>query len=200
MIEIRNLTKQFNKGTLTALDDVSCEIETNKIVGFIGPDGAGKTTLLRTIAGILTPNSGEILIDGRPVDIYEKNNPNSISIHDLQEMLSYMPQKFGLYEDLTVMENLELYAQLQNLHGDEKQKSFDNVLNLTKLLNFTNRLAGNLSGGMKQKLGLACALLKKPRILVLDEPSVGVDPISRRDLIAMVNSMLDKDTTVLWNK
>ena len=199
MIEIRNLTKQFNKGTLTALDDVSCEIETNKIVGFIGPDGAGKTTLLRTIAGILTPNSGEILIDGRPVDIYEKNNPNSISIHDLQEMLSYMPQKFGLYEDLTVMENLELYAQLQNLHGDEKQKSFDNVLNLTKLLNFTNRLAGNLSGGMKQKLGLACALLKKPRILVLDEPSVGVDPISRRDLIAMVNSMLDKDTTVLWS-
>lgn len=199
MIEIRGLTKQFNKGTLTALDCISCSIESNKIVGFIGPDGAGKTTLLRAVAGILTPDSGEIFIDNKPIDIYETNDPNRIAIHSLQEMLSYMPQKFGLYEDLTVMENLELYAQLQNLHGDEKQRSFDNVLRLTKLLNFTNRLAGNLSGGMKQKLGLACALLKKPRILILDEPSVGVDPISRRDLIAMVNSMLDKDTTVLWS-
>lgn len=199
MIEIKNLTKQFNKGTLTALDDVSCNIESNKITGFIGPDGAGKTTLLRIMAGILTPNSGEVKIDGKVLDIYEKGEQNALSIHDLQTVLSYMPQKFGLYEDLTVMENLELYAQLQNLVGDEKKAAFDNVLQLTKLTNFKNRLAGNLSGGMKQKLGLACALLKKPKILILDEPSVGVDPISRRDLIGMVNSMLDKDTTVLWS-
>lgn len=199
MIEIRNLTKRFNKGTITALDDVSCSIENNKIIGFIGPDGAGKTTLLRIIAGILTPDEGEILIENKPLDIYEKNDAESLSIQKLHEMLSYMPQKFGLYEDLTVMENLELYAQLQNLHGEAKLAAFDNVLQMTKLSNFINRLAGKLSGGMKQKLGLACALLKKPRILILDEPSVGVDPISRQDLIAMVNSMLDKNTTVLWS-
>lgn len=199
MIEIKNLTKSFNKGTLKALDNVSCNIESNKIIGFIGPDGAGKTTLLRIAAGILTPDSGEIFIDNKTLDIYEKNEKGSISIQELHEMLSYMPQKFGLYEDLTVMENIELYAQLQNLQGDVKQAAFENVLQMTKLSNFINRLSGKLSGGMKQKLGLACALLKKPRILILDEPSVGVDPISRQDLIAMVNSMLDKNTTVLWS-
>ncbi len=199
MIEIKNLTKSFNKGTLKALDNVSCNIESNKIIGFIGPDGAGKTTLLRIAAGILTPDSGKIFINNKTLDIYEKNEKGSISIQELHEMLSYMPQKFGLYEDLTIMENLELYAQLQNLQGDVKQAAFENVLQMTKLSNFINRLSGKLSGGMKQKLGLACALLKKPRILILDEPSVGVDPISRQDLIAMVNSMLDKNTTVLWS-
>lgn len=199
MIEIRNLTKTFNKGTLTALSDVSCQIESNKIVGFIGPDGAGKTTLLRIIAGILTPDFGEIVINEKNLDVYEKNNSEDLSIQNLHEMISYMPQKFGLYEDLSIMENLELYAQLQNLQGVSKKEAFDSVLEMTKLSNFKNRLAGNLSGGMKQKLGLACALLKKPKILILDEPSVGVDPISRQDLIKMVNSMLDKNTTVLWS-
>ena len=199
MIEIKHLTKRFNNGGITALDDVSCQIESNKITGFIGPDGAGKTTLLRMLAGILTPNSGEVIIGDKPLDIYTRRNSDFLSIHELQKMTSYMPQKFGLYEDLTVMENLELYAQLQRLEGAQKNQAFENVLQMTKLANFTNRLAGNLSGGMKQKLGLACALLKKPRILILDEPSVGVDPISRRDLIDMVNSMLDKDTTVLWS-
>ncbi len=199
MIEIKNLTKSFNKRPFIALDNVSCNIESNKITGFIGPDGAGKTTLLRIAAGILTPDSGEIFIDNKTLDIYEKNKKGSISLQELHEMLSYMPQKFGLYEDLTVMENLELYAQLQNLQGNVKQTAFENVLQMTKLSNFINRLSGKLSGGMKQKLGLACALLKKPKILILDEPSVGVDPISRQDLIAMVNSMLDKNTTVLWS-
>ena len=199
MIEIKGLTKQFNKGELTALDNISCIIESNKITGFIGPDGAGKTTLLRMLAGILTPNSGTITIDGITLDIYEEHRSDFLSIHELQKMTSYMPQKFGLYEDLTVTENLELYAQLQRLDGAKKQKAFENVLQMTKLANFANRLAGNLSGGMKQKLGLACALLKKPKILILDEPSVGVDPISRHDLIGMVNSMLDKNTTVLWS-
>ena len=199
MIEIKNLTKKFNKGVLTALDNISCKIENNKITGFIGPDGAGKTTLLRILAGILTPNTGEIMVSGKVLDIYETGSSDTLSIHDLQKMISYMPQKFGLYEDLTVTENLELYAQLQRLEGADKHRALENVLQMTKLANFKNRLAGNLSGGMKQKLGLACALLKKPKILILDEPSVGVDPISRRDLIAMVNSMLDEDTTVLWS-
>ena len=201
MIEIRNLTKEFNKGSITALSSISCNIESNKIIGFIGPDGSGKTTLLRIIAGIMTPTSGEIVIDGKTLDIYEKhkNDPSFMSLSELHNSTSYMPQKFGLYEDLSVIENLELYAKLRNISGKEKQEAFDRVLEMTKLGNFQNRLAGNLSGGMKQKLGLSCSLLKKPKILILDEPSVGVDPISRQDLISMVNSMLDKETTVLWS-
>ena len=197
MIKIQNLTKRFNNGALTALDDISCVIENNKITGFIGPDGAGKTTLLRIMAGILTPDTGSIEIDGQLLDIYEQND--GVQLPKYQDTISYMPQKFGLYEDLTVIENLELYAKLQCMDDNKKKVAFDKVLEMTKLANFTKRLAGNLSGGMKQKLGLACALLKKPKILILDEPSVGVDPISRRDLIEMVNSMLDEDTTVLWS-
>ncbi|MBQ8651481.1 MAG: ABC transporter ATP-binding protein [Alphaproteobacteria bacterium] len=199
MIEVRNLTKRFEKEHVTALDNISCTIESNKIVGFIGPDGAGKTTLLRILAGILTPTSGEVLIDGKPLDLYKKKQKGSITQEELHEMISYMPQKFGLYEDLSIIENLTLYAQLRGIGGEARKKAFEEVLAMTKLENFQQRLAGNLSGGMKQKLGLACALLKKPKILILDEPSVGVDPISRQDLIAMVNSMLDKDTTVLWS-
>ncbi len=199
MIEIRNLTKVFEKEKVTALNDISCTIESNKIIGFIGPDGAGKTTLLRIIAGILTPSSGEVLIEDRNLDVYETGNSDFISQEELHKMIAYMPQKFGLYEDLSIIENLELYAQLRDIHGEEREKAFEDVLAMTKLENFRNRLAGNLSGGMKQKLGLACSLLRKPRILILDEPSVGVDPISRQDLIGMVNTMLDKNTTVLWS-
>ncbi|MDR3224218.1 MAG: ATP-binding cassette domain-containing protein [Holosporales bacterium] len=199
MIKIRGLSKTFNKGNLRALDNVSCDIGSNKIVGFIGPDGAGKTTLLRIVAGILIPDSGNIFVDNIPLDLYEENRRDAISIAELHRMISYMPQKFGQYEDLSVIENLELYARLHELDKKEKQAAFEEVLQITKLANFKNRLAGNLSGGMKQKLGLACALLKKPKILILDEPSVGVDPISRNDLIKMVNSMLNENTTVLWS-
>ena len=202
MIEIKNLTKKFNKGMLTALDGVNCKIESNRIVGLIGPDGSGKTTLLRIVAGIMTPNSGEIIIDGKNLEIGGETDikkKDTVSIKELHNMIAYMPQKFGLYEDLSVLENLELYAKLQNLSDEEKDKSFESVLAITRLNSFQKRLAGNLSGGMKQKLGLACSLLKKPKILILDEPSVGVDPISRQDLILMVNSMLDEQTTVLWS-
>ncbi|MDR2667041.1 MAG: ATP-binding cassette domain-containing protein [Holosporales bacterium] len=199
MIAIRNLTKQFKNNNITALDDVSCDIESNKIVGLIGPDGAGKTTLLRIVAGILTPNNGDVFINGKCIDLYNDNHDDRIPIKKLHEIISYMPQKFGLYEDLSIMENLTLYAQLHNLREDEKQSAFEKVLKITKLEKFRNRLAGNLSGGMKQKLGLACSLLKKPNILILDEPSVGVDPVSRRDLISMVGTMIDENTTVLWS-
>jgi ABC-2 type transport system ATP-binding protein len=199
MIEISKISKTFCDGKITALDDVSMLIPGNKIVGIIGPDGAGKTTLLRIMAGILTPSSGRILIDGRDVDIYESGSSGMISIRELSRMISYMPQKFGLYEDLSVIENLELYAQLHGIHGEAKSEAFTRALQLTRLKCFQSRLAGNLSGGMKQKLGLACAILKKPKILILDEPSVGVDPISRIDLIAMVNTMLSENTTVLWS-
>lgn len=180
---IKNLTKKFGK--ITAIDNLSLNIEKGKITGLIGADGAGKTTLIRLITGLLLPDDGEItLLDFNPFT--QKN--------ELTKKIGYMPQKFGLYEDLTVIENLKLYADLKNQPYD-----FDKMLEFTSLAPFQDRLAGALSGGMKQKLGLACTLLGIPEFLVLDEPSVGVDPISRRDLMQMVKNMISPKTTVLWS-
>ena len=182
-VEIKNLTKTFGK--ITALNNLSLNIERGKITGLIGADGAGKTTLLRTIIGLLVPDRGEISTLGfNPVTQKDKLTP----------FIGYMPQKFGLYEDLTVIENLTLYADLKNVPHD-----FDKMLEFTKLAPFQDRLAGALSGGMKQKLGLACTLLGSPEFILLDEPSVGVDPISRRDLMQMVREMINPETTVLWS-
>ncbi len=167
--KLKNLSKSFDGAV--AVDDLSLKIAPGKITGLIGADGAGKTTLLRLITGLLTPDSGEI---------------------DVSAKIGYMPQKFGLYEDLTVIENLNLYADLKGVPHD-----FDTMLDFTSLRGFEDRLAGKLSGGMKQKLGLACVLLGEPEFLVLDEPSVGVDPISRRELMKLVK--LHKNTTVLWS-
>lgn len=180
---IKNLTKIFDK--LKAVDNLSLDIEKGKITGLIGADGAGKTTLIRLVIGLLLPDSGEVSVLGL--------NPFNQKA-ELTPKISYMPQKFGLYEDLTVLENLKLYADLKNQPYD-----FDKMLEFTTLAPFQDRLAGALSGGMKQKLGLACALLGKPEFLVLDEPSVGVDPISRRDLMKMVREMISPETTVLWS-
>ena len=192
-VTIKNLTKKF--GSTTAIDNLSLNIEKGKITGLIGADGAGKTTLLRTIIGLLVPDSGEICVLGfnpitekdKLVSGYTKNGENHLP-------LGYMPQKFGLYEDLTVIENLKLYADLKGV-----EHNFDKMLEFTTLAPFQDRLAGALSGGMKQKLGLACTLLGNPEFLLLDEPSVGVDPISRRDLMKMVREMITPDTTVLWS-
>ena len=182
-VEIKNLTKTFGK--TTALDNLSLNIEKGKITGLIGADGAGKTTLLRTITGLLIPDSGEISALGfNPVTQKDELTP----------LIGYMPQKFGLYEDLTVLENLILYADLKNV-----THNFEKMLEFTKLAPFQDRLAGALSGGMKQKLGLACTLLGNPEFLLLDEPSVGVDPISRKDLMKMVREMINPQTTVLWS-
>ena len=182
-VEIKNLTKTFGK--ITALDSLSLNIEKGKITGLMGADGAGKTTLLRTIIGLLVPDKGEILTLGfNPVTQKDELTP----------LIGYMPQKFGLYEDLTVIENLTLYADLKNVPHE-----FEKMLEFTKLAPFQDRLAGALSGGMKQKLGLACTLLGNPEFLLLDEPSVGVDPISRRDLMQMVREMINPETTVLWS-
>ena len=182
-VEIKNLTKTFGK--TTALDNLSLNIEKGKITGLIGADGAGKTTLLRTITGLLIPDSGEISALGfNPVTQKDELTP----------LIGYMPQKFGLYEDLTVLENLILYADLKNV-----THNFKKMLEFTKLAPFQDRLAGALSGGMKQKLGLACTLLGNPEFLLLDEPSVGVDPISRKDLMKMVREMINPQTTVLWS-
>lgn len=182
-VEIKNLMKYFGK--ITALDNLSLNIEKGKITGLIGADGAGKTTLLRTIIGLLIPDKGEISTLGfNPVTQKEELTP----------LIGYMPQKFGLYEDLTVIENLTLYADLKNVPHE-----FEKMLEFTKLAPFQDRLAGALSGGMKQKLGLACTLLGNPEFLLLDEPSVGVDPISRKDLMQMVREMINPETTVLWS-
>ncbi len=182
-VRINNLTKTFNK--TTAIDNLSLDIEKGKITGLIGADGAGKTTLIRLIIGLLLPDKGEIDILGL--------NPFTQK-PELVSKIGYMPQKFGLYEDLTVIENLRLYADLKSQPYD-----FEKMLEFTSLTPFQDRLAGALSGGMKQKLGLACTLLGTPEFLLLDEPSVGVDPISRRDLMKMVRDMISPETTVLWS-
>ncbi len=178
-VRINNLIKTF--GAITAINNISLDIEKGKITGLIGADGAGKTTLIRLIIGLLLPDSGDVEVLG------SKPSEKSLSV-------GYMPQKFGLYEDLTVIENLRLYADLK-----EQPYNFDKMLEFTSLAPFQDRLAGALSGGMKQKLGLACTLLGKPEFLLLDEPSVGVDPISRRDLMKMVRDMISPETTVLWS-
>lgn len=190
LITINNLSKCFVKNLPPALVDIHATIKRGQIIGIVGPDGAGKTTLLRLIAGLLLPTTGTITIQGyNTVKDAEK-------IHHLS---GYMPQKFGLYEDLTVQQNLDLYANLRNLPKEERQKTFEELLKFTDLASFTKRLAKDLSGGMKQKLGLACALIKKPTLLLLDEPSVGVDPISRRELWKMIEALLQEEITILWS-
>ncbi len=188
-IEIKNLTKKFNDNE-PAIDNLSLNIEKGKITGLIGPDGAGKTTLIRLICGLLKPDSGTITTLGMTPSKQKEL---------LNSKIGYMPQKFGLYEDLSVIENLNLYADLKEIKKTEKSQIFDNLLKMTDLNRFRKRLAGDLSGGMKQKLGLACSLLGSPELLLLDEPSVGVDPISRRELMKMVKGLITDGITVLWS-
>ena len=206
-VEIKNLTKKF--GSTIAIDNLSLNIEKGKITGLIGADGAGKTTLLRTIIGLLLPNEGEINVLGfNPVTEKDKLLEGYTKDGKIHLPLGYMPQKFGLYEDLTVIENLRLYADLKGVNitssllggeGRGEESILTKMLEFTALAPFQDRLAGALSGGMKQKLGLACTLLGNPEFLLLDEPSVGVDPISRRDLMKMVREMITPETTVLWS-
>ena len=176
-----------------ALDDITASIQSGIITGLVGPDAAGKTTLLRLIAGLLLPTAGRISVLGHDM------------AHDAtaaHPMIGYMPQRFGLYEDLTVAENLDLFADLHTMPLGLRAERVARLLHFTGLAPFTARLAGQLSGGMKQKLGLACALLSRPRLLLLDEPSVGVDPASRRELWAIVSAMLaegrDDGMGVVW--
>lgn len=190
VVEINKLSKEFSKHQPPALEALSTSIPKGKIVGLVGPDGAGKTTLIRLIAGLLTPSSGEIRVLG-----YDTMK----DAEEIRHITSYMPQRFGLYEDLTVMQNLNLYAELRNVKKEEKKAVYEKLLHFTGLEKFTSFLAKNLSGGMKQKLGLACALVKKPKLLLLDEPSVGVDPISRRELWKMVNELIQDEITVIWS-
>lgn len=190
IVEIRDFSKIFPLAETSAIDNLNMEIEQGKIIGLVGPDGAGKTTLIRSIIGLLLPSSGSITIMGKN-PVFDKE--------EINQKIGYMPQKFGLYEDLTVMENLTLYADLRGLSEEKKRTDFETLLKFTDLEAFTSRLAGALSGGMKQKLGLACVLLGNPEFLLLDEPSVGVDPISRRELIKMVKKLSSEGITILWS-
>ena len=185
---IEQVSKHF--GSVQALRELSAEIHYGKLTGLVGPDGAGKTTLMRILTGLLVPNSGRATLAG--FDVVEDND----AIHVAS---GYMPQRFGLYEDLSVMENMQLYAQLRGMDVKQHTDLFAELLEFTRLGPFTERLAGNLSGGMKQKLGLACALMARPKVLLLDEPSVGVDPVSRQDLWRMVEALTDDGMAVIWS-
>lgn len=188
ILKVKNLSKNFSKQK--ALDNISFEVKPNKITGIVGPDGAGKTTLLRILSGLLSFEASQIEV----LNLDLLSNTQII-----QEQIGYMPQKFGLYEDLSVEENLKLFADLQSIPQESCQNRIDELLHFTSLYNFKDFLAKNLSGGMKQKLGLASALIKKPKLLLLDEPGVGVDPISRKELWSMVENLTKENITVLWS-
>ncbi len=181
------ITKRFGKTATAALDGVSIAISPGEMTGLVGPDGAGKSTLIRVLAGLIEPDAGTTTVFGGP------------ALEADRSRIGYMPQRFGLYEDLTVLENLNLYAGLRGLPQSEHDASFKQLLDFTDLARFEARLAGKLSGGMKQKLGLACALVRKPKLLLLDEPAVGVDPVSRRDLWNMVKKLSGDGVGVLWS-
>jgi len=184
----RALCKQFlvkeSGRTVPALRDISLTVASGSLTALVGPDGAGKTTLLRLIAGLLRADSGSLDVLGFDA----ARDPQAI-----QDRISYMPQRFGLYEDLSVQENLDLYADLHGVPQQQRRERYRHLLEMTDLTAFTARPAGKLSGGMKQKLGLACTLVRSPQMLLLDEPTVGVDPLSRRELWQIVQQMIDEE-------
>ena len=184
----RSLSRHFNvKGApapVEAVRGVSLEVASGALTALVGPDGAGKTTLLRMAAGLLAPSSGSLSVLG--IDVAARPQ-------EVQDRISYMPQRFGLYEDLSVQENMDLYADLHGVPAEVRRERFARLLHMTDLARFTARPAGKLSGGMKQKLGLACTLVRLPELLLLDEPTVGVDPLSRRELWEIVQQLVDEE-------
>ncbi len=182
-LELTRVTRRFHAAgrTVSAVDAVSARIERGAVTGLVGPDGAGKTTLMRLCTGLLLPDEGRIELLG--IDIARRPE-------QARARIAYMPQRFGLYEDLSVLENLDLYARIQGVPAIQHAARFEELLHMTGLGPFLGRLAGRLSGGMKQKLGLACTLVQVPEMLFLDEPTVGVDPVSRRELWAIVDALV----------
>ncbi len=198
IIQVKNLFKVFKGEKDFALNNIDLNLQNGQMAALIGPDGAGKTTLLRILCGLLVPyeaqkNGTEVLIDGLSPFL----NAENLSL--VKKLIGYMPQKFGLYEDLTVIENLDLFIAL---NGEKKEDTalVDTLLEFAGLIDFKKRLAGRLSGGMKQKLGLCCTLITRPKILLLDEPSVGVDPVSRLELMEIVNKLVKENgISVIWS-
>jgi len=185
-VRVSGLTKTF--GLENAIERVSFEALPGELFGLVGPDGAGKSTLLRMLAGVLRPSSGDAEVFGASV----VGNPEGVKTE-----IAYMSQRFGLYSDLTVLENLDFYADLYEVPRAERAARLERLFQFSSLKPFSDRLAGKLSGGMKQKLGLSCALIHEPRLLLLDEPTFGVDPISRRDLWLMVHEMVARGVTAV---
>jgi len=184
-ISTDRLTRKFRE--LTAVDGLTIEVAKGALFGLVGPDGAGKTTTLRMLAGVLRPTSGDAIVGGMSV----ARDPEGVKHH-----IAYMAQRFGLYHDLTVRENIEFYADLYEVPAAERPARIERLYRFSALGPFEHRLAGQLSGGMKQKLSLCCALVHHPEILLLDEPTFGVDPISRRDLWLILHEMVAEGVTV----
>lgn len=185
MIVARGLSKAF--GPIQAIDNVDLSVKQGDIFGLVGPDGAGKTTLLRTICGLITPDQGEVSIAGhagRASDLTREN-------------LGYMPQRFSLYGELSVMENIAFFASLYSLDKQTLRQRAEEILSLTDLIDFKDRFADALSGGMKQKLALTCALITRPTLLILDEPTYGVDPVSRKEFWKILYRLNQEGMTVL---
>ncbi len=186
MITVEGLTKNF--GDIRAVDSLTFSVNKGEIFGIVGPDGSGKSTLLRMISSILIPNGGSITING--INVKE----HSIKI---KENLAYMPQRFGLYEDLTVEENIFFFGRLYLLSHRQIRKKLDALYGFSRLGPFKDRLAGKLSGGMKQKLGLVCSLVHTPELILLDEPTNGVDPVSRREFWDILYELLGQGVTIM---
>ncbi|SCC93755.1 ABC transporter related protein [Thiomonas sp. X19] len=185
-VQVRALSKSF--GPVHAVRGIEFSVEPGEIFGLVGPDGAGKTTTMRMLAGVLRPDAGGVLVDG--IDVAAE--PEAAKLH-----LSYMPQRFGLYDDLTIAENIFFYAELFGVPRKQRLARSQELLHAAGLAGFERRLAGQLSGGMKQKLGLICALIHTPRVLLLDEPTTGVDPVSRRDFWAILYNMRESGVAIL---
>ena len=187
-VQTTNLTKSFE--SLTAVKDLSLEVKTGEIFGLVGPDASGKTTTIRMLCGILHPDAGEATVAG--CDIRKETE-------SLKEKVGYLPQRFGLYGDLTVLENIHFYADLYQVPKKGRTERIERLLQFANLKPFGKRKAQDLSGGMKQKLGLICALIHTPQILFLDEPTTGVDPLSRRDFWLILYDLLKEGVTILFS-
>lgn len=190
MVEVRGLARSFATaaGERKAVRGLDFTVARGELFGLVGPDGAGKTTTLRMLAGVLKPSAGDAILAGRSVVA----DPEGVKPH-----LAYMSQRFGLYTDLTVAENLDFYADLYRVGKAERAATLERLYEFSNLAPFKDRLAGALSGGMKQKLGLSCALIHQPDILLLDEPTFGVDPISRRELWRIVHERVESGMTAI---
>jgi ABC-2 type transport system ATP-binding protein len=185
IIEIRDLTRRF--GALTAVDHLNLTVSRGEIFGLVGPDGAGKTTTLRMLCGLMDPSEGSARVAGH--DVARESRA-------VKDQIGYMAQRFGLYADLTVEENMVFYGDLFGILGSERENLTSQLLRMTRMEPFRERQAGRLSGGMKQKLALMCTLLHRPKILFLDEPTNGVDPVSRRDFWAILYQLLKDGITI----